>query len=205
MERNRRGESNVEKTGIPVMDEARGEREMTMRRLAAGAAVAMTITIGIAGTGLAQDIQISDNGGNVSNSAAGASNVRMERSGGREAALSGDGQGNQEIRRGNRAARPERERNRDRGGNNGGEWNDEAAAEGYMDPAAAGWEGEPEWQPEPVWEPEAAAVPASGSPTSPIRLPNTGSALAGLATVISGLMAAAAASAGLAVRRRSGD
>lgn len=158
-------------------------------RPAGGATLALALAMLLAGGAAAQDsLEIRADGPDVSNSAAGADNVRMERNPGRQQANSGDGQGNQEVRRAPRDNQRQRDRserrNRNNNNNNGGET---APVEGYGE----GW----------VPEPEAAAIPDGGSETRPVQLPSTGVGIdPSLPVALVASIAAAAAAAG--VRRR---
>lgn len=166
---------------------------MTMtRRALTGAGFAMALTLAAGGGAFAQDISIQDNGGNVNDSQAGASNVRMERNPGQEQALEGAGQGNQNIRR----ERQQRERERQDRGNRGGDGM-AAPAEEWVDPNAAGWAPAPEWvEPAPAAQPAPAQV--GGAPAPVIALPSTGAGSAGIGGILPAIVAAGAAAAAFA-------
>jgi hypothetical protein len=211
-----------ERIGLRSM--ARGEESsMKNERVASGVAMAVALTLGVSLAAGAQDIEIRDDGSNVSHSAAGASNVRMERNGGRETALSGDGQGNQEIRRGGRNDREDRTRTHGQNKDNGDSYGGNSGAAGdsyaggdsygggmsaYVDPAAAGWQPEPVpdaagYTPAPVAAAAPAAIPAGGSPTNPVLLPRTGSPVFDPAGLVAALGSGAVVSAMFGLRRRS--
>lgn len=182
------------------MNWRRGRNAMMGKRsvLVVGAMAGLLLAGGSASSALGQDtIVIRADGPDVSNSAAGADNVRVEANPGRRQVALGQGQGNQEIRR---APRPNREQNRDRDrSRNNRDQGGEAAA-----PASA-----PAPAPVPVAEateaqPVAESNVAQGSETQPIALPSTG---AGLIDVVPRLVAllsggAIAAGAGWSGRRR---
>ena len=164
----------------------------TFVRSAGVAAVAFSLAVLLGGGAAAQDsLEIRADGPDVSNNAAGADNVRMERNPGRQQASAGDGQGNQEVRRAPRDDQRQRDRSERRNRNNGG-GGEAAPVEGYG-------EG---WAPGPAAPVEGAAVPAGGSETNPVQLPSTG---VGIDPALSGALvagiAAAAAAAGLRRRR----
>ena len=189
----------------------------TNERAVSGVAMAVALTFGVTLAAGAQNIEVHDDGSNVSHNASGASNVRMERNNGREAALSGDGQGNQEIHRGRNNVP---DRSRTHGQNKGGKdsyggdsYNGDSYGgdsyggqmAGYVDPASQSW------QPEAIADasaapvaamPAAPVIPAGGSPTNPVRLPNTGTGPLDLAGLIAALGAGSVGSAMLAVVHR---
>lgn len=171
------------------------------RTILAGAVVAVAVGVGGASGGFAQDVQIRDDGPNVSNSAAGASNTRIERAPGNQQAISNNGQNNREAKR---ASRGENRQNKDDSGGNGG--GEPAPSDGFLNPDTSGLQ-----EPAPVAEPVAAETaqpapaPASGSATSPIQLPKTGTGGVDL-SMISAIVAAAGASlAGWSARKRLAD
>lgn len=153
-------------------------------RVVGGAAVAAVLVGTTAAGARAQDtIEIRDDGGYVSDSAAGPDNVTIERNPGSQRALAAEGTGNQEIRR---APRQNRERDRDRGGRGGG--GNAAPAEGGVADAGAA----------PVETAPAPAViaPAEGAAPQPVQLPSTGAG--GLPIELAVALAAAAAGLGAA-------
>ncbi len=156
---------------------------------AGGVGLAFTLVVLLGGGAAAQDsLEIRADGPDVSNSAAGADNVRMERNPGRQQATSGDGQGNQEVRRAPREDRRERNRSERRNRNNNSGGGETAPVEGYGE----GW----------VPGPEADAVPAGGSETRPVQLPSTGVGIdPSLPAAVVASIAAAAAAAGIRRRR----
>ncbi len=155
---------------------------------ASGVALAFMLAALLGSGAAAQDsLEIRADGPDVSNSAAGADNVRMERNPGRQQATSGDGQGNQEVRRAPRDSQRQRNRSerRNRNNNGGGET---APVEGYGEGWAPG--------------PEADAVPAGGSETKPVQLPSTGVGIdPSLPAAVVASIAAAAAAVGIRRRR----
>lgn len=164
-------------------------------RSAGGAALVLALAMLPGGSAAAQDsVEIRADGPDVSNSAAGASNVRMERNAGRQQANSGDGQGNQEVRRAPRDDQRQRNRSERRNRDNSDGGGEAAPIEGYGE----GWVPGPEAAPADP----AAAIPAGGSETNPVRLPSTGAGIdPSLPAALAASIAAAAAVAGLRRQR----
>ncbi|MCC6315307.1 MAG: hypothetical protein IT337_14990 [Thermomicrobiales bacterium] len=157
-------------------------------RATAGAVIAVALGFGFIGIASAQDVRISNDGPNVTSSAAGADNVRVERNPGRQQAVGGDGVGNRVERR---QAKRERDRNKnDRGGGN------EVAAAPEAAPVDEGGQQE-------AWAPESD-VPAGGSESKPVKLPSTGVGEIGGLLPLAAIAGAVAAGA-LGTRRLQRD
>jgi hypothetical protein len=178
----------------------------TIGRFATGTVLAALLTIGLAGSTLGQDsVEIRADGPDVTDSAAGADNVRVELNPGRQQAAAGQGVGNQEIRRAPRddSERQRNDRDRTRAANSGGDaagGGDAGGSEGGVEaaaPAAAPADAAPAEPQAPAASGNAQAAPR------PVQLPSTGSGLVGSLPALGFLLAAgASAASGWAIRRR---
>ena len=175
----------------------------TTRRLALGVAFATALSLGLAGGAVAQDaVEIRANGPNVVDNAAGADNVRVEVSHGRQQAAASEGQGNQEIRRAPRddRARQRDDRARNRGGNNGGGGAEAAPVDTAQAEPQAATEGRGAAAPQAATQGVGTAAPQA----KPVQLPSTGSGSVGsLSGMVALFGAVVAAAGGWAIRRRA--